>query len=278
MNNFMETKVNTSLDSLLEKIESLQQQMDKYHAPGLSPGNPVTSCADFLADNPSAQSGYYWIGTPRDSIRQYCDMTLLCGGVTGGWLKVAGLDMKDSSQQCPSDLKEHTDFGIRTCRTNNLTGVGCSSAAFPVTSHYSKVCGKIIGYQVGTPDTFGNIGRGVYPSIDAIYMDGVSLTHGNPRQHIWTFAAGLDEASTLPHSNCPCTNIATASQSTPPPAFVGNNYFCDTGIAGHYQVKFYGANPLWDGAGCGPQNTCCSFNNPPWFFRQLPQPTTDNNY
>ena len=35
-------------------------------------------------------------------------------------------------------------------------------------------------------------------------------------------------------------------------------------------------DPLWDGAGCGPTSTCCSFNTPPWFYRQLPQPTTDD--
>ena len=36
------------------------------------------------------------------------------------------------------------------------------------------------------------------------------------------------------------------------------------------------ADPLWDGAGCEAPNNCCSFNNPPWFHKQLPQPTTDN--
>ena len=30
------------------------------------------------------------------------------------------------------------------------------------------------------------------------------------------------------------------------------------------------ADPLWDGTDC----LCC--NNPPWFYKQLPQPTTDN--
>ena len=35
-------------------------------------------------------------------------------------------------------------------------------------------------------------------------------------------------------------------------------------------------NPLWDGAGCGPDNTCCSLNNPPWFLKQLPSNTTDD--
>ena len=32
-------------------------------------------------------------------------------------------------------------------------------------------------------------------------------------------------------------------------------------------------DPLWDGQGCGPTSTCCTFNNPPWFCKQLPQST-----
>jgi hypothetical protein len=62
-----------------------------------------------------------------------------------------------------------------------------------------------------------------------------------------------------------------------PPAFVGNDYFCDTGAVRitFRQDILYTDNPLWDGNGCGPLNTCCSFNNPPWFYKQLPQPTTD---
>ena len=26
----------------------------------------------------------------------------------------------------------------------------------------------------------------------------------------------------------------------------------------------------------GLTSTCCSFNTPPWFYKQLPQPTTDD--
>ena len=39
---------------------------------------------------------------------------------------------------------------------------------------------------------------------------------------------------------------------------------------------FNADNPLWDGAGCGSQSTCCSFNNPPWFYKQLPQSNTND--
>ena len=108
-------------------------------------------------------------------------------------------------------------------------------------------------------------------------MDGVSLTHGSPREHIWTFAAAEDEPQTGgPVDSCPC--ITGSDQVTRGiPSFVGENYFCDTGSRERFQSGvFYSADPLWDGAGCGPQNTCCSFNNPPWFYRELPQPTDDD--
>ena len=36
------------------------------------------------------------------------------------------------------------------------------------------------------------------------------------------------------------------------------------------------ADPLWDSDGCGPTSRCCTWNNPPWFCRELPEPTTDN--
>ncbi len=58
----------------------------------------------------------------------------------------------------------------------------------------------------------------------------------------------------------------------------GNYYFCDTGIANFRfdQLAFYRNNPLWDGFGCTvPHNVCCSFNNPPWFYRELSNPTPE---
>jgi len=39
---------------------------------------------------------------------------------------------------------------------------------------------------------------------------------------------------------------------------------------------FYSDDPLWDGQGCGATSTCCQFNNPPWFCKQLPHVTTDD--
>ena len=52
-------------------------------------------------------------------------------------------------------------------------------------------------------------------------MAGVSLTHGYPRQHIWTFAA--EDRPTVIDA-CPCD--ARINIRIPP--FVGEDYFCGT--------------------------------------------------
>ena len=140
---------------------------------------------------------------------------------------------------------------------------------------YSQVCGKIIGYQDQTPDAFG---QGQLQSIDGPYVEGISLTHGrNPRKHIWTFAAALHEiGNELPAFICPYINRNVTASAMPPPWFVGDDYFCDTGSAEQVCFIFYGDDPLWDGAGCGPLNDCCDLNKPPWFLKRLPLPAADN--
>ena len=266
----LKSETSSTLQQLNASINMLSQRLDDWEGPPAHfPLNPVASCA---ALPPSSPSGYYWVRASNgSSVSAYCDMTRSCGGVTGGWMRVAELDMTNSSHQCPSGLMERIFSGKRTCVRNESTG-GCSSINFITLGvEYSNVCGRVIGYQYGTPEAFTSS-----ISVDFDYVDGVSLTHGDPRQHIWTFAVAQGELNTNPSSNCPCTNTNQSAQATPPPATVGNDYFCDTGSEERARLTFYGDDPLWDGAGCGPLNTCCSFNTPPWFYKQLPQPTTDD--
>ena len=178
------------------------------------------------------------------------------------------LDKTNSSHDgmCPSGLREEMSFGVHTCRRDD-TSAGCSSLRF--TTHelsYSKVCGRITALADGAPDGFMRTNS---TGINGTYVDGVSLTYGAPRQHIWTFAATSSETNRM--LSCSCNNSNTAG--TPPPEYVGNDYFCDT--------RFRESGPdrdlvLWQGTGCTSSNACCSFNNPPWFYKQLPQPTTDD--
>ena len=190
-------------------------------------------------------------------------------------MRVASINMTDTRDNCPSGLRTLTS-PRRLCAMNN-NGAGCSSTVFQVQGiEYSQVCGKIIGYQQKTPDAFYPFIGGGQNTIDTYYVDGISITHGqSPRKHIWTLVAALHEYNSRKSNVCPCTN----TRNIPPPAvpgFVGNDYFCDTGSENHFQYIFYGADPLWDGAGCGEYSTCCDWNSPPWFRKTISPPTTDD--
>ena len=234
--------------------------------------NPASSCKDIPQDSPS---GEYWIQNNNSSspIQLYCDMDRTCCNTTGGWTRVAYLDMTDPSQQCPDGFRliTRTMAPLRLCGRHEL---GCVSDIIPVHgNHYSQVCGRILGYQFGAPDAFEPSHR--MGNIDQQYVDGVSLTHGHsPRQHIWTFATGSDETRADPYT-CPCARPEHTYTGSVP-TFVGQDYFCATASRERYQIIFFPDDPLWDGQGCGGTSTCCSFNNPPWFCKNLPQPTTDD--
>ena len=240
---------------------------------GEHPDSPASSCKEI---DPSSPSGFYWIKAGNESsIRVYCDMTRTCGGITGGWMQVANIDMTDSSHTCPQGLKTLTSQK-RLCGIN-IIREGCSPVTFATNgAEYTHICGKIIGYQKGDTCAFILYNQHMNRTIDDTYVTGVSLTHGrSPRKHIWTLAAAVDESTRYRSHNCPCTNSGT--QSIPP--WVGQDYFCDTAVedwARQRSNNLYPDDPLWDGRGCGATSTCCSFNNPPWFSKQLPSPTTDD--
>ena len=202
----------------------------------------------------------------------------ICNG-TPGWRRVAFINMTDTSYNCPTGLNL-TSYSKRTCGRSHTTWGGCSSTTFSVGDFsYSRVCGRIRGYQFGATSAF-------FPyeytaKINGYYASGVSLTRGVPsnRQHIWTFAAGLTEIATrLPDYACPCDSAAPAVV----PAFVGNDYFCESGLhydwSSSYTGVFFSDDVLWDGQDCTTNSTmsCCQFNNPPWFTKNLTSATTDD--
>ena len=197
--------------------------------------------------------------------------TFSCGGSTG-WRRVAYLNMSDSSQQCPSAWREYTT-PHRVCGRRS-TAESCEGLNYTTGSEqYNQVCGRIIGYQLGNTDAFLSSIR----SIDTSYVEGVSVTNGSPRQHIWTFANGLAEVSTrFPYAMCPCVTGSTNRNRIP--SFVGQNYFCETGLTrwNGNVILHPDGDPLWDGQGCGPTSSCCTFNSPPWFNVTLSSPTTDD--
>ena len=108
-------------------------------SPGYTPSHPATSCKEILQLAPQSPSGLYWIrGTDNAAKHMYCDMERSCKGVAGGWMRVASIDMTDTSSTCPSGLRTLTS-PRRLCAMNT-DSPGCSSAVLPVQGvQYSRV-------------------------------------------------------------------------------------------------------------------------------------------
>ena len=193
-----------------------------------------------------------------------------CGGT--GWRRVVYLDMTDPTTICPSGW-QLTTHSKRTCGRATTGSLTCDSAIFPVSGgSYTRVCGRIKAYQYSRTDAFEAYHLGQVTTIDGAYVAGVSLTHGSPRQHIWTFAAGSGEIQPTWIDACPCD----ASISISTPDFVGTDYFCESGQNTGSSFSFFPDDPLWDGQDCISSSSCCSFNTPPYFTKQFPTPTTDD--
>ena len=108
------------------------------------------------------------------STLQLTDYT--CNG-TPGWRRVAFINMTDTSYDCPTGLRL-IQSPKRTCGSPIRSG-GCSSITFSIGElhiPYSRVCGRIRGYQFGVTDAFYS---SFEAGIDSYYVDGVSLTHGD---------------------------------------------------------------------------------------------------
>ena len=155
-------------------------------------GSIPTSCEYIKENQPNNPSGYYHINS--DIV--YCEMGELCGS-KGGWSRLAYLDMSDSTVDCPTGFRLYEKNGNRACGRLASDEGSCASVKFPSKGiSYSEVCGRVVGYQYGTPDAvdtrFG--GPEIYNDINTYYVDGVSITQSFPRKHIWTLMGGVFES------------------------------------------------------------------------------------
>ena len=215
-----------------------------------------------------------------DLLEQHINDGRPCNGPE--WRRIAFLNMTDTDEQCPEVLLE-TQYSKRTCGRYGHEPQ-CWSIVYPNTDsvQYSSVCGRVKAYQWGQNTAFGPYFRNTRDiTLENVYLDGISITHGAPgsRQHIWTFAVGVyDDVF------CPCN---PADTNTVPPPFIRNDYFCESGATydtrpgtGASPNPFYGDDLLWDGRDCfgdaDDVSTCCTFNTPPWFLKELPSSTTDD--
>ena len=250
---------------------------------GTVQSSPGRSCDEIYRINKQSRgmSGDYWINTTTGVHEVYCNMELECGGHKGGWMRIADLDTS-RGDSCPSGWGSITS-PLAACRSAN-DNAGCFSTSFSVNGvSYHKVCGQARGYQVHTTDAFGGPRRvrgsnefNYIKDIDDAYVDGLSITIGSPRKHVWTYASGNNDNNTASvdvtlssdNSACPCAAIPGLS----PFAFVHDNYYCESGHdGGRDENDIYMSDPLWDGSQCnGAGDNCCAEPGRPWFYREFP--------
>ena len=130
------------------------------------------------------------------------------------------------------------------------------------------------GYQYGSNDAFqpyyggGNNGIGS----DGRYTDGVQITYDNERQHIWSYAIGVN-ADGQDVFSCPC-NEGSRSLT---PAYVHDFYYCEAAAANGWTNNIYDGDVLWDGKQCDyREGPCCTNPKLPWFYRDIGENTTSS--
>ena len=235
-----------------------------------------TSCQQIKQQQPNSPSGVYVLAATdgTSSYNTYCNMDELCGS-GGGWTRLAYLDMSDSTVNCPSGFRLYQSGGVRACGRPVTSSGSCVSVEFPSNGmSYSQVCGRVTGYQYYTPDGVHNYHGSNHNNLNGDYVDGVSITRGSPRQHVWTLIAGLHEGYINTHheNTCPCSTGSTQQVQS----FVGDHYFCESAITTDiWQQQLYTSDPLWDGQSCGSTETaCCNVPDIPWFHRDYGNTTT----
>ena len=115
------SQVNETLLNLSLLQKSITQELNHLKNLGQSITFPAASCAIILLFAPSIPSGYYWIMSSKGSaVYVYCDMTRPCGNITGGWMRVAELDMRDKTTQCPCNLMLKSEDNSHICISKSI--------------------------------------------------------------------------------------------------------------------------------------------------------------
>ena len=189
----------------------------------VAPSQPVpSSCADIIESSPLSVSGYYVVKSSSGSLVQvYCDMAgVVCGG-SRGWMRPMG----------PYYYRSSSLRNSSTCSTVE---------SFPTLGiQYSRVCGLLMGYTrisfQYTSELCGMPPFNPQAGIDDPYVTGFSITHGRPRQHIWSLAYSYEEVDWCP----------AFDGSKNPPDFVGKDYLLGSCDLSYYSRCEFDSNYLW---------------------------------
>jgi len=232
------------------------------------PDDGDVTCWDILQEGLSRGDGEYTTFYDGEVLVIYCDMSF----DGGGWARVVLFDAAED--ECPGQWEgwldrvlEDDEGGPPRCVNigRYCSDTTAASAHFePPQASYGEVRGFVSGYQWASTDAFSS-SRETDINIDEAYVDGVSITTGTTRQHLWTYAAALTN-EVGGGNNCPCIG------GHEPAEFVGDHYFCEsanheTWLGNPDARRWFFDDPLWDDEATGA--ACAEGGNPSWFHRVL---------
>ena len=240
------SELQTEIEYHISKLictELAAQNTIKCNNSDLGTLRSASSCTEIYNTGNTCRSGFYWEEGDQEGggHLMYCSMEdVLCGSV----------GVSD-----PGNFCKHSSEN------------GCDSITFNTYNiSYSEVCGRVQAHQFSTPDAF----RGwiLYQrTIDELYLDGISITHGSPRQHIWSLPVEISSTHNPFHSTCSCRMESVLHQR---PDYVEEYYYCDSGnLETTWSLILYDDKWLYDGTGCPLDSLCCDPPLLPWFHREL---------
>ncbi len=159
---------------LFIKVESSKERCDLSDTKIIT---SISSCKE------ATTSGHYTLQSQSCHMtRVYCDMNITCGNTTGGWMRVAELDLYN----CPPGFRPEIFDGNKTCIRVDRESE-CTPVVFNTFNiEYSAVCGNISGYLGENLNNSCDINNCMSPCNQTYFVKFSLISSSSP---VWTLAA-----------------------------------------------------------------------------------------
>ena len=174
-------------------------------------GGPTpTTCAELHAADPGKPSGVYPF--PTAGVGGFRDVECDMATDGGGWALVFRYN---EGSPCPSGWAS----APRGCQRPTDAPQAATFALAPYA--YTEMRGEVRALAFGVSDAF----RDNFDDVNTTFVDGVVISVGNPRRHIFTFADG--ETDAFPANVISITSECPCAGGTGAPPFVGADFLCE---------------------------------------------------
>ena len=198
-----------------------------------------------------------------------------CGG-EGGWRRVVYFDMTDLNADCPTGW-QLTSYSKRTCGrvTTGIDSPVTQSSSLSLEEPTIECVElsehiRMVQQMHLRPMIMETLLLLMVPML--VVLVSHMVVHDNTSGHLQLVLVKIYQLGMMTALVMLLHGITIDI-----PPFVGGDYFCESGRNSTYRPpSFAEADPLWDGEGCASTSTCCEMNNPPYFTKQLTNPTTDD--